>query len=248
VYVEHAGRMDGPVLMLLHGGGVAGWMWRRQVQQFSAGFRVVVPDLPGHGRSSAEAFTTIRRTADELAGILGALRAEGAPVTVAGFSLGAQIAVDLVGRNPGLVDSAVIVSALALPLASGAAAASAAGWLMPLARVRWFASLQARALCLGDDLLEDYFRTTRAMSGRTLEAVLRENARFAPPEGWRSAGTRAAVVVGRREKAVMRRSARLLADAHPDATLCIVEGAGHGLPLQDPERLRTILARSAAAA
>ena len=235
--------------MLLHGGGVAGWMWRRQVQQFSARFRIVVPDLPGHGRSSTDAFTTIRRTSDELAGILAALRAEqDAPVTVAGFSLGAQIAVDLVGRNPGLVDSAVIVSALAVPLASGAAAARAAGWLMPLARARWFARLQARALCLGDDLFEDYLRTTRAMSGRTLQAVLRENARFVPPEGWRSAGTRAAVVVGRQERAVMRRSARLLADAHPDATLCIVEGAGHGLPLQDPERFRAVLERAAAAA
>jgi pimeloyl-ACP methyl ester carboxylesterase len=246
--VEHAGRMGGPVLMLLHGGGVAGWMWRRQVQQFSAGFRVVVPDLPGHGRSSAEAFTTIRHASDELAGILAAFRAAGTPVTIAGFSLGAQIAVDLVGRKPGLVDSAVIVSALAVPLASGPAAARAAGWLMPLARARWFARLHARALHLGGDLFEDYLRTTQSMSARTLEAVLRENAGFAPPEGWRSSGTRAAVVVGQKEKAVMRRSARLLADAHPHATLYMVEEAGHGLPLQEPERFRTILARSAAAA
>ncbi|GLB67068.1 alpha/beta fold hydrolase [Arthrobacter mangrovi] len=248
MYVEHSGRMDGPVLMLLHGGGVAGWMWRPQVQQFSARFRLVVPDLPGHGRSSAEAFTTIRDTADELAGILAALRAEGAPVAVAGFSLGAQIAVELVGRNPGLVDSAVIVSALAVPLAAGAAAACAAGHLLPLARLRGFARLQARALHLGNELFEDYFRTTQAMSRRTLEAVLRENACFAPPEGWGSTGTRAAVVAGRNERAVMRRSARLLADAHPDAALHIVEGAGHGLPLQDPERFAAILERATAAA
>ncbi|EMY35447.1 hypothetical protein D477_003992 [Arthrobacter crystallopoietes BAB-32] len=246
MHIDHAGDRGGHVLLLIHGGGVAGWMWKRQVQQFSGRFHVVVPDLPGHGTSSAEDFASIGQTADELAGLLAGLRTGGVKITVVGFSLGAQIAVDLVSRYPGLVDSAVIVSALAVPLALGTAAARAAGWLMPLARRRWFARLQARALAIRDDMFDDYYRTTAAIGGRTMEAVLRGNAAFGIPDGWRRTATPALVVVGQKEKAVMKRSAALLAEAHPSGRLLIVDGAGHGLPLQDPERFRTILAAAAA--
>jgi len=245
VHIEQAGGRGSPVLLLLHGGGVAGWMWERQVQQFSGRFHVVVPDLPGHGKSSAEDFATIGQAADELAALLAGLRTGGVKITVAGFSLGAQVAVDLVSRYPGLVDSAVIVSALAVPLASGRATARVAGWLMPLARKRWFARLQARALAIGDDMFEDYFRTTAAIGGRTMEAVLRGNSAFGIPDGWRRTETPALVVVGQRERAVMKRSAKLLAEAHPSGRLCLVDGVGHGLPLEDPERFRTMLAAAA---
>ena len=45
----------GPALLLIHGGGpgATGWSnWNRNIGALSQQFRVIVPDLPGFGRSS----------------------------------------------------------------------------------------------------------------------------------------------------------------------------------------------------
>lgn len=44
---------DGPPLLLLHGLGASGFSWRENIDPLSRHFRVLAPDLPGHGRSPA---------------------------------------------------------------------------------------------------------------------------------------------------------------------------------------------------
>ncbi len=51
-----AGPADGPPVLLLHGFGVSAYLWRRNILPLAeAGYRVIAPDLPGHGRSDAPA-------------------------------------------------------------------------------------------------------------------------------------------------------------------------------------------------
>jgi len=50
-YVETAGQ--GPDLVLLHGLGASSFSWRHNRAPLSRHFRVITPDLPGHGRSPA---------------------------------------------------------------------------------------------------------------------------------------------------------------------------------------------------
>ena len=52
-YVEIAGQ--GPDLVLLHGLGASSFSWRHNSAPLSRHFRVITPDLPGHGRSPAPA-------------------------------------------------------------------------------------------------------------------------------------------------------------------------------------------------
>jgi pimeloyl-ACP methyl ester carboxylesterase len=40
-----------PAIVFLHGGGIAGWMWREQVKSFKAEYHCLVPDLPGLGKN-----------------------------------------------------------------------------------------------------------------------------------------------------------------------------------------------------
>jgi pimeloyl-ACP methyl ester carboxylesterase len=47
-YEEHG---DGPPLLLLHGFAVAGLGWRPFIPEFAKHFRVIMPNLRGHGRS-----------------------------------------------------------------------------------------------------------------------------------------------------------------------------------------------------
>ena len=45
------GAAENPPLILLHGWPASGVLWRGCVEPFSEDYRVIVPDLPGHGRS-----------------------------------------------------------------------------------------------------------------------------------------------------------------------------------------------------
>ena len=147
LHVQYAGNPEGPNLLLLHGGGVAGWMWRGQLDAFS-GYRLVIPDLPGHGGSLGTPFTTIEDAAKRMSELL-----DGAHhMTLVGFSLGAQIAVQILAERPGLVSRALVVSASTEPVAYFPLLAPVLRASVPLTRLRSFARAQARASFIPDEL------------------------------------------------------------------------------------------------
>jgi len=56
-----------PPLVLLHGGGDNNWVWNRQVPHFSKFYRVITPDLKGHGASDKpQGHYSMRGFADEV--------------------------------------------------------------------------------------------------------------------------------------------------------------------------------------
>ena len=59
---ETTGRAGTPPLLLLHGGGVAGWMWEPLRGHLDPARRVIVPDLPGHGRSATADYVSHEET------------------------------------------------------------------------------------------------------------------------------------------------------------------------------------------
>ncbi|HLR46079.1 MAG TPA: alpha/beta hydrolase, partial [Deinococcales bacterium] len=219
--------------LLLHGGGVAGWMWEPLVWTLQPGRRLFVPDLPGHGRSADRPYVSHAETVRELAALL---RTGGnrQPAAVIGFSLGAQLAVLLAARWPELVSEAVIVSAQAQPLRLNRAVLSLLGLTAPLARRRWFARLQAKELSIPAAMLEDYIATSAGITRETLLSSVSENFGFELPEEWKQFPGRALVMAGARERKLMRDSAVTIHRALPGSELEIVEGCGHGIPLQKP--------------
>ncbi len=232
MHVDVSGPPGAPPLLLLHGGGVAGWMWDDLRLRLGNQHRILVPDLPGHGASSDDDYVSHERTVGLLAEVLAA---EGRPAAVAGFSLGAQLTVLLAARHPDLVARALVVSAQARPLPFASATTALLRATAGLARREWFARLQARELFVPDELFADYFATSRAITPETLVAAVGDNLRFEPPSAWGSFPGPVGVMVGSRERPLLRDSASRLADAVPHARLTVVEGAGHGIPFQRPE-------------
>jgi pimeloyl-ACP methyl ester carboxylesterase len=55
MHVALAGPEDAPPLLLVHGWPQSWWAWRGVIPQLSGRFRVIVPDLRGHGWSEAPA-------------------------------------------------------------------------------------------------------------------------------------------------------------------------------------------------
>jgi 2-succinyl-6-hydroxy-2,4-cyclohexadiene-1-carboxylate synthase len=93
-------RGTGEPLLLLHGFTGRGASWGSHVAAFAERFRVIVVDLPGHGRSGVgEPWRmTVEQAANDLDEILTRLAA--APANVLGYSLGSRIALQLAIAHP----------------------------------------------------------------------------------------------------------------------------------------------------
>ena len=99
-HVQEAG--EGPVLLLLHGTGAATHSWRDILPEATKSFRVIAPDLPGHGFTTGRpagglSLPAIARALMPLLGELDAL-----PALIVGHSAGAAVALRLVldGATP----------------------------------------------------------------------------------------------------------------------------------------------------
>ncbi len=234
LYVETRGE-GASTILLLHGGGVAGWMWDPLASYIDSSYQLIIPDLPGHDRSEGVTYRSHDATIEMLAAVIE--NDASAPVTVIGFSLGAQLAVLLAARYPRLVQDVVVISAQAKPTQFPGATLALLRMAAPLARNEKFARLQAKELFVPEELMDDYLRTSRSINAHTLVAAVRENLKFTAPPGWSAFLGRSLVIVGENERAVMRVSAQALARARGRSELVIVESCGHGIPLQQPEGL-----------
>jgi N-formylmaleamate deformylase len=110
---------DGPSLVLLHGIGSGGVSWWPVIDALSARFRLVVPDLRGHGDSDkpSSGYLPIDYAAD-LAGLVDAL--EIAHPSIVGHSLGGIVTMTWAPAHP---DRAARIVLEDVPLRSGSRAA-----------------------------------------------------------------------------------------------------------------------------
>ncbi len=96
IYYEIDG--DGDPMLLLHTAGTDGRVWRKMIESLPAGYKTIVPDLPGHGKSWP--WTNWRKTrvdvrfyADAISGLVEELNLD--RIVLLGCSIGADIALML---------------------------------------------------------------------------------------------------------------------------------------------------------
>ncbi len=104
MHVEALGQ--GRDIVLVHGWGLHGGVWRELAGRLAASFRVLLPDLPGHGRSpAANGDFTLADVVAELQGHMAA------PAVWVGWSLGALVALTAARRFPQRVPQLVLIGA-----------------------------------------------------------------------------------------------------------------------------------------
>jgi pimeloyl-ACP methyl ester carboxylesterase len=103
-------RGSGEPLLLLHGGMGIGDDWRHVFPSDPSGYRVIVPDLRGHGRSTnpSGAFT-FRQCARDVLALLDGLGLE--RTKAIGLSMGAKTLLHVGTEQPARIDAMVVVSA-----------------------------------------------------------------------------------------------------------------------------------------
>lgn len=102
------GPVDASALLLVHGWGGDGREWSPHAELLAERFRVIVPDLRGHGRSQVpEEGNTPVEMADDLAALIGTAGVP--PVVAVGHSMGGQVINLLAVRHPQLVRSVIVL-------------------------------------------------------------------------------------------------------------------------------------------
>jgi 3-oxoadipate enol-lactonase len=97
----------GPTVVLLHGATLDHRAWDPQTEALVEAFRVIVPDLRGHGESDGR-FDFEEAVQDVLALLDQGCAAE---VVLVGLSLGANIAQEVLRRDPDRVQAIVVADA-----------------------------------------------------------------------------------------------------------------------------------------
>jgi len=248
IHLTEAG--DGPALVLLHGLSATHVNWERTIPAFADRWRVVAPDLPGHGRSDKP---DAPYTIDFYAGVVRSLGRELGlkEAVVVGNSLGGQIAVELALTYPAWTRALVLVAPagrfnLGLrTIASAVGAVATEGVLrstLPRALERCFfdptcdAAVRRRAILAALMAGEESGAFARAVA-RSLAGAL-----AAGRQPLHLVTQPTLVVWGREDRIVTFAGSRRLLARVPHARLVAFDRCGHLPMLEHPERFNAALA------
>jgi pimeloyl-ACP methyl ester carboxylesterase len=104
---------DGPPLVLVHGLGGSATNWVELAPLLARDYRLLVPDLPGHGGSEPLAGVSgLQSYADRVASVIEHERA--APAPIVGHSLGGLVVLRLALRRPDAVSAVVLAASAGL--------------------------------------------------------------------------------------------------------------------------------------
>ncbi|MHB2001517.1 MAG: alpha/beta fold hydrolase [Solirubrobacteraceae bacterium] len=215
---------DGPLLVLVHGGtGTAAYDWEHLLPPLRERFRVVCPDLRGHGRSSdPENLLGIPQLADDLLALLTELCEQ--PAAIVAFSIGATAALSALVQKPDAAQSLVLI---------GASRVGEPARAPEFANGPWPQALQDLRHEHGDG--PEHWRHLRnrlSSSWASLRIDESELARLQLP---------ALVVCGDRDRIEPVQSTAELASSLPRGELFVVPGCGHFVPRQRPVELLAVL-------
>ncbi|MBM7633277.1 alpha/beta fold hydrolase [Geomicrobium sediminis] len=215
------------LLLFLHGGGTSSWMWNEQVKFFEQDYAVWTPELPGHGMNE-EKYFSIDETVDQLIRELDTVSFE--QISVIGFSLGAQVALSLVSRQPERFERVVLVSMLASPLPFPTFIAKTTAMMHPLSRNRTFAKIQAKQLEVPSSDFERYFNDTQSITKSLLENIIYENSRFKLPVNVHELPFPILVMAGAKENRLIKKTMAQISNENEHVKTMMIDGAGHSLP------------------
>lgn len=243
--VDVAGPPDAQPIVFVHGAMFTRKMWAPQRDALAEEFRVIVPDLPGHGDRAQGPFDF--ESAMALLEEVVETEAGGHAVLV-GLSLGGYLVTEFAGRHPEAVDGLVVVGSSANPIRGMNLLTRLTGGLARLAtrsdRIeravrrlgeRWVRnrglSADHEAEILESGIYPREFGTPGPdLAGHDFRARLEA---YPGP----------VLVINGEHDRLMRRGERAHADAGGGAEVVVLEGVGHICNLHRPEAFTDVIRR-----
>lgn len=234
-YEEH-GCPDGPPLVLLHNATGTGALWRPQLAALGAHYRLLVPDLRGHGRTANPgglAAMNHRQLARDVIAFCRALGIERA--AFCGESMGAVLLLTLGLEAPDLAAALVLAGCAhywdaELRAWSAAQTPDTVLEMWPDPEI-----LRASHAALGPDGWRDVLTAWIAFTGHAPAED------FPEAEELRALGTPTLIVHGDRDRFFPVAVPTALFALLPDAELCILPQTGHFPPGEHPDWFNAIV-------
>ncbi len=211
----------------MHGGGLSWWNYREVAEKLSSDYRIILPILDGHAKSSSD-FTSIEENATRIIAFIDE-HLGGSVLLIGGLSLGAQIVLEILSQKKDICQYALIESALVVPSRlTYSMIKPAFGSCYGLIKHRWFSKLQFRSLRIKPELFEEYFRDTSDISKSNMITFLEANALYGIKPSITECSAKAYVFVGEKENKVMKRSAKMIHEALSKSNLKMLPDMYHG--------------------
>jgi pimeloyl-ACP methyl ester carboxylesterase len=248
---------SGMPLVLVHGSPGEGRSWSRVVRALGDGLRILMPDLPGYGRSAplADTLAPAARTAAMAEAIGAVIHRCTAPVLLCGHSYGGNVVLHAAAANADRVRGIVLLEPVffrALALSGDTATLRSATAYFgdyvrqvdagDFAAVRlmidyWFGTGAYGHL---PDPVREFLVGAAAKNARDVAASLAESL---PRAALAALQVPAIVACGSRSPPVAMAIARALADLLPDAAVDTIDGATHGMLDSHPDQVAGMIRR-----
>ncbi|MBS1161093.1 MAG: alpha/beta hydrolase [Proteobacteria bacterium] len=229
-----------PVVVFIHGAQQDHSCWGLQSRWFAHhGYSVLVPDLPGHGRSDGEALPSIEALAEWIVALLDAAGVEKA--IVIGHSMGSLVALEVATRFLGRVAKAALIgTSLPMPVSQALLDATRDDEPKAVAMINAF-SYSASGQIGGNTVPGLWLL---GMNQRLMERQKKGvfhvdmtacNAYARSPESLAGIAAPLLIIAGSQDRMTSPKAAKALLGFIPGARLVSIEGSGHALMAERPD-------------
>ncbi|MEP7311249.1 MAG: alpha/beta fold hydrolase [Pseudomonadota bacterium] len=227
-----------PPVLLLHSIATRGDMWAPQIGVWSSRFRLIVPDLPGHGQTLHPPIQRMEDYADALAELLDDLALPS--VAIVGLSLGGMIGQAFALRHPQRLSALVLAQTSAHSNKQTVAlweqrmqAATEQGMRaqVPAFLQRWFTAEFLQSAPLTTRWIADMIAATPLAGYLSAAAAIQRLDHLALLG---TIATPTLVVAGAEDKAIPPDAARAMCSHLPHARMSVIERAAHLANVEQP--------------
>lgn len=221
------GKQNSDVIILLHGGGLSWWNYRKEAEMLQKDFHVIIPVLDGHAESDRD-FATIEDNAKEIISFIDE-KFGGSVLLIGGLSLGGQILLEILSQRADICEYVIVESALVVPSKMTYSMIKPVfGRCYGLIKQKWFSKLQFKSLKMNQEFFVDYFRDTCKITKKNMIAFLQANSRYSLKDTLGISNAKVSVFVGERENSAMKTSAKIINKRIEGSSLRTIEKMYHG--------------------
>ncbi|MFH1851450.1 MAG: alpha/beta hydrolase [Candidatus Neomarinimicrobiota bacterium] len=239
--LQTGGRDGATMVLLIHGAGGRGDQWQYQVAELAEKYFIVVPDLPGHGRSpeprSGYAFTEL---AADLEAVF--LTYQRRCNIIIGHSYGTAFALWLSGRFGAAVEGTILIGAAPLRPPNGNSIWNLPVWLLRLLRPIFSKNFAVGAF--HPDADPEFIRRERAISDRNSMRMMKalfNGMHYDGDHDLSRLTTPFLIINGEADKFTTVAAGQKLAGQLPAAQFVVVPQVAHLVMLEQPRVVNELI-------
>lgn len=242
------GKENAPKIMLIHGGGNSKWMFEKVAELLGDTYRVILPELDGHGEEYKNTYISTKEEAEKIVAYLED-KCNGSLYAIAGVSLGAQIAMEVLAKKPRQIKKAYIESGICLPKPALAKMMSWKWMIKLMIKAydwKWMVRLSCKSygwsVAFADRIAEDAKRLSIESNLNLYQTYLH----YDMPESLHDTTADVLLSYGSKEKGIMKKDVSFAHTFIKASRMEELKGYNHcGMILSDPDtyssRLREFL-------